>query len=81
MLVIESDTLAVMGDSPFLGVMNWALFTIPGRMISAMVQVVRGDAAVGSRLVTDPRIGAVSFTGRTPAAVAKNWLNAEGLTR
>jgi acyl-CoA reductase-like NAD-dependent aldehyde dehydrogenase len=29
----------------------------------AMVQVVTGDAAVGSRLVTDPRIGAVSFTG------------------
>ena len=29
----------------------------------AMVQLVTGDAAVGSRLVTDPRVGAVSFTG------------------
>ncbi|WP_219414615.1 aldehyde dehydrogenase family protein [Pseudonocardia nigra] len=30
---------------------------------AAMVQLVTGDAAVGSALVTDPRIGAVSFTG------------------
>ncbi|QYN32236.1 aldehyde dehydrogenase family protein [Pseudonocardia sp. DSM 110487] len=29
----------------------------------AMVQLVTGDAEVGARLVTDPRIGAVSFTG------------------
>lgn len=29
----------------------------------AAVQLVTGDAAVGSALVTDPRIGAVSFTG------------------
>ncbi|MBW0106320.1 aldehyde dehydrogenase family protein [Pseudonocardia sp. KRD291] len=28
-----------------------------------MVQVVTGDAAVGRELVTDPRVGAVSFTG------------------
>jgi acyl-CoA reductase-like NAD-dependent aldehyde dehydrogenase len=30
---------------------------------AAMVQLVTGDAEVGARLVTDPRIGAVSFTG------------------
>lgn len=30
---------------------------------AAMVQVVTGDAGIGSALVTDPRIGAVSFTG------------------
>ncbi|MEV4310829.1 aldehyde dehydrogenase family protein [Actinocrispum sp. NPDC049592] len=29
----------------------------------AIVQVVTGDAEVGSTLVTDPRVGAVSFTG------------------
>jgi acyl-CoA reductase-like NAD-dependent aldehyde dehydrogenase len=29
----------------------------------AMAQLVTGDAEVGARLVTDPRIGAVSFTG------------------
>lgn len=29
----------------------------------SMVQLVTGDAEVGARLVTDPRIGAVSFTG------------------
>ncbi|WP_406639915.1 aldehyde dehydrogenase family protein [Amycolatopsis sp. WGS_07] len=31
--------------------------------LPAMVQLVTGDAAVGSALVTDRRIGAVSFTG------------------
>jgi acyl-CoA reductase-like NAD-dependent aldehyde dehydrogenase len=31
--------------------------------VPAAVQLVTGDAAVGSALVTDPRIGAVSFTG------------------
>lgn len=31
--------------------------------IPAMVQLVTGDAAVGSALVTDRRVGAVSFTG------------------
>ncbi|MFI5611244.1 aldehyde dehydrogenase family protein [Amycolatopsis sp. NPDC051903] len=31
--------------------------------VPAMVQLVTGDAAVGSALVTDRRIGAVSFTG------------------
>jgi acyl-CoA reductase-like NAD-dependent aldehyde dehydrogenase len=30
---------------------------------AAMVQLVTGDAEVGAQLVTDPRIGAVSFTG------------------
>lgn len=30
---------------------------------AAMVQVITGDVEVGHRLVTDPRIGAVSFTG------------------
>jgi acyl-CoA reductase-like NAD-dependent aldehyde dehydrogenase len=30
---------------------------------AATVQLVTGDAAVGSALVTDPRVGAVSFTG------------------
>jgi acyl-CoA reductase-like NAD-dependent aldehyde dehydrogenase len=31
--------------------------------VPAMVQLVTGDAAVGSALVTDRRVGAVSFTG------------------
>jgi acyl-CoA reductase-like NAD-dependent aldehyde dehydrogenase len=30
---------------------------------AAMVQLLTGDAEVGSALVTDPRVGAVSFTG------------------
>ncbi len=30
---------------------------------AGMVQLVTGDVAVGSTLVTDPRVGAVSFTG------------------